>query len=114
MAGMRGDFTSALINPGNVMNIQNEGPNGQLTCPLPPLTTGRYVRVSKLTGPGQSYSDTQTNIAEIQVFAGIYPAGTRAADGSAGRWEDHVELAEYRRCRYLRVCSLSFHHKAGL
>jgi fibronectin type 3 domain-containing protein len=62
-------FTSALINPGNVMNIQNEGPNGQLTCPLPPLTTGRYVRVSKLTGPGQSYSDTQTNIAEIQVFA---------------------------------------------
>ena len=64
-------FTSALINSGNVMNIQNDGSNGPLTYHLPTPATGRYVRVSKLTGPGRSYSDTQTNIAEIQIFAAL-------------------------------------------
>lgn len=88
-------FTSPLINP------QNQAPTGSneiLTYFLPSPVTGRYVKITKMTGPGQSWSDAQTNIAEIQVFTGAAipstPAHVTATAGDGTillDWNDNAE-----------------------
>ncbi|MBN2513930.1 MAG: discoidin domain-containing protein, partial [Sedimentisphaerales bacterium] len=78
-------FTSTLINPADVEVIETLGSNGELTYPFPEAVTGRYVRVSKKTGTGQSYSDAQANIAEIKVFEALpLPAAPMFLSAVAG------------------------------
>lgn len=91
-------FASPYLNPGNVDNIQNKGSNGVLVYDVPTPVSGRFVRVSKLTGSGQTYSDAQANIAEIQVFNVMNvpdpPLNLTATQGQGTitlDWEDNLE-----------------------
>ncbi|MEN6306493.1 MAG: discoidin domain-containing protein [Anaerohalosphaeraceae bacterium] len=91
-------FASPLLNPGNIEAIETRGANGELTYPFPEAVTGRYVRVSKKTGTGQSYSDAQAHIAEIKVFEALpLPAAPMFLSVVAGNgiisldWMDSTE-----------------------
>ncbi len=91
-------FTSSLINPDNMEAVETLGSNGALSCPFPVPVSGQFIRISKLTGAGQSYSDTQANIAEIQVFEALpLPAAPMFLSTVAGNgiisldWMDNTE-----------------------
>ncbi|HML76036.1 MAG TPA: hypothetical protein PKB02_16215 [Anaerohalosphaeraceae bacterium] len=91
-------FTSPLINPANVEAVETLGSNGALLYPFLMPVSGRYLCISKLTGIGQSYSDIQTNIAEIQVFEALpLPAAPKNLAAVAGdgiimlHWIDNAE-----------------------